>query len=176
MATNTSTMVQGLQVYTVFKGVTSLVYAGLWLGWLNRISNAANSSDSMYSKCKDISPTWRALLYILAWIGVIGTAIYACALTSRCILSPDVEIALITIATIIIVFIYIYQIQYIDAVAISEQPVGQCNMVSPWRRQIVTTFALVITLFSVLLIGFGIWGKSFFETMAKELRKKYKKK
>ena len=164
----TARYAKGLQAYTVFKGVTSLVYAGLWLGWLGRLGDP---NTAYTTKCRDVSPTWRALLYVLAWVSIVGTALYACALASRCLLKPNVEVFLVTIACVIIVGVYAYQIQYLEAVAASDRPVGQCATVAPWRRQLVGTFAAVVVVFGLLLVGFGVWGEGYFVGIAKALRK-----
>ena len=90
LPTAATRLAKGLQSYTVFKGVTSLVYAGLWLGWLGRLAADAHAPRT---KCRDVSPTWRALLYVLAWVGIVGTALYVCMLASQCLLEFDVEAA-----------------------------------------------------------------------------------
>ena len=167
MPSSTAHLIKSLQTYTVFKGITSLVYAGLWLGWLSRLSDIT----SPRKRCRDVSPTWRALLYVLAWVSIVGTAMYACVLASRCLLAPNVEVLLVTIACVVIVGLYAYQIQYLEAVAASNRPVGQCETVAPWRRQLVATFAVVIAVFGLLMIGFGVWGKDYFEGIAKTLRR-----
>ena len=164
-------LAKGLQAYTVFKGVTSLVYAGLWLGWLDRLANANSPATYATPKCRDVAPTWRALLYVLAWVSIVGTALYACALASRCLLAPNIEVVLVTIACVVIVGVYVYQIQYLEAVAASDRPMGQCATVAPWRRQLVATFAVVVAMFGLLMVGFGVWGEGYFKGMAKAIRK-----
>jgi hypothetical protein len=168
LPTATTRLAKGLQSYTVFKGVTSLVYAGLWLGWLHRLAADANAPRT---KCRDVSPTWRALLYVLAWVSIVGTALYACMLASRCLLECDVEALLVTVACVVIVGVYAYQIQYLEAVAASDRPVGQCATVAPWRRQLVATFAVVFAVFGLLMVGFGVWGEGYFVGLAKAMRK-----
>ena len=163
----TTRLAKGLQSDTVFKGVTSLVYAGLWLGWIGRLGDA----NTPRTKCRDVSPTWRALLYVLAWVSIVGTALYACVLASRCLLECDVEALLVTVACVIIVGVYAYQIQYLEAVAASNLPVGQCATVAPWRRQLVATFAVIVAVFGLVMIGFGVWGKGYFVGLAKAMRK-----
>lgn len=170
--TATTHLAKGLQSYTVFKGVTSLVYAGLWIGWLGRL--AANAKAPR-TKCRDVSPTWRAFLYVLAWVSIVGTALYACMLASRCLLKFEVEVLLVTVACVIIVGVYAYQIQYLEAVAASDLPVGQCATVAPWRRQLVATFAVIVAVFGLLMVGFGVWGKGYFVGLAKAMRKTVKK-
>lgn len=168
LPTATTRLAKGLQSYTVFKGVTSLVYAGLWLGWLHRLAADAHTPRT---KCRDVSPTWRALLYVLAWVSIVGTALYACMLASRCLLEYDVEVLLVTVACVVIVGVYAYQIQYLEAVAASDRPVGQCATVAPWRRQLVATFAVVVAVYGLLMVGFGVWGEGYFVGLAKAMRK-----
>ena len=172
LPTAATRLAKGLQSYTVFKGVTSLVYAGLWLGWLGRLAADANANaNAPRTKCRDVSPTWRALLYVLAWVSIVGTALYACMLASQCLLECDVEALLVTVACVVIVGVYAYQIQYLEAVAASDRPVGQCATVAPWRRQLVATFAVVVAVFGLLMVGFGVWGEGYFVGLAKAMHK-----
>ena len=168
-------LVRALQSYTVFKGLTSLVYAGLWLWWLHTlgvelVAGGDNNHNHHHQlKCRDVAPTLRRTLYVLAWVGAVGTALFACAMGTRLLLAPSAHAVAITLASAAIVALYAYQIQYIERVARSEHPIvgGQCALVSPWHRQLVLAFAMAVGLFGLLSVGFGVWGGAAFEGLVR---------
>ena len=178
-------LVRALQSYTVFKGLTSLVYAGLWLWWLHTLGaklvagddsndNNINIARNVTLTCRDVAPTLRRALYVLAWVGAVGTALFACGMGTRLLLAPSAHAVAITFASAAIVALYAYQIQYIERVARSERPLGdgQCALLAPWRRQLVLAFAMAIGLFGLLSVGFGVWGGgAAFEGLVRAARK-----
>ena len=166
MTTPLETMTTGMQSYAVFKGLTSFVYACLWLTWLSSIDNAVVPNRSYTPKCRDIAPTLRKVLYVIAWVSIVTTVLYICVLASQWLLSPSIEIVLVLIACAIIVGIYAYQIQYIEAVANSTRDLHTCNTVAPRKKQMVRIFAVVVGIFGLFMVLFGMWGRDYFERMA----------
>ena len=160
------TLTTGMQSYAVFKGLTSFVYACLWLMWLSSIDNAVINGSSYTPKCRDIAPSLRKVLYVIAWISIVATVLYICVLASQWLLSPSIEIVLVLIACVIIVGIYAYQIQYIEAVANSTRDLHTCNTVAPRKKQLVRIFAVVVGIFGLFMVLFGMWGRDYFERMA----------
>lgn len=160
------TLTTGMQSYAVFKGLTSFVYACLWLMWLSSIDNAVVNGHAYTPKCRDIAPSLRKVLYVIAWVSIVATVLYICVLASQCLLSPSIEIVLVLIACAIIVGIYAYQIQYIEAVASSTRDLHTCSTVAPRKKQLVRIFAVVVGIFGLFMVLFGMWGRDYFERMA----------
>lgn len=160
--------VDALQLYAVFKGLTSVVYAVLWLGFLRVLGSPA--PDAAHRRCRDVAPTWRAVLYVLAWFGIVGSALYACGLVAHCLLHPTLDLVVLALACAVIVAVYAYQIQYLDALSRANEPVGQCEAVAPRRRELVGWFAVVVGVFGLLMVGFGVWGRTYFEAVVRRVR------
>lgn len=150
--------VAALRFLLTFKGVTSVVYAGLWLGWLSRLTKTGRSG---HRRCRDVEPAWRAALSATAWVFAVITAVYACAAMTFALLASTASAAamnlLLTLVSVALVGVYGCQIQYLDAMADSSAPSDRCDEVSPWSRTVVTVFAAAVGVFGAVLAAAGAY-------------------
>ena len=157
--------VHALQSASVFKGLTSLVYAVLLITFLKKLDDPTAQS----LECKNVAPTLRMFLYVLAWIGAVSTGLYTCGVLSKFILNPTFELCFVGLACAAIAVVYVVQIQYIDALSKSYEKVGKCHEVSPERRQIVQWFSMVLILFGLMMMAVGVWGEPYFAEVVRRL-------
>ena len=177
---SSETGVRFLQHSTLLQGILYLVYSGLWFVYLSQLSHTPDSKPTF---CRDISPTLRTVLLVVAWIKVISMALYMCAMVSTWLIQPTMETLILLIAHVIILGIFVYQIQYLNAVGESGLLDTQCDEIESEKRRTVMSFNSVVFLFGAVLIVFGLTGQTVMRKMiaphtlpsAKKKNKKNKK-
>ena len=152
------------QFYTVFKGITSVVYAALWLYYLQQLTTD-DPNESPAPRCRDVEPVVRSVLQVLAWVSIVLTVIFVCSALASVLLNPSVERGIVILACLVIVGVYAYQIQYLRAVAQSSDAAGAraCTAIERRKRELVYVFACVVLVFGVLMVGFGLTGGQWME-------------
>lgn len=157
------------QFYTVFKGITSVVYAALWLYYLQQLTTDDPNASSQTSapRCRDVEPVVRNVLQVLAWVSIVFTVIYVCSALASVLLHPSAERCIVIVACLVIVFVYAYQIQYLRAVAQSSDAAGAraCTAIERRKRDLVYVFVCVVLVFGVLMVGFGLTGGQWMERL-----------
>ena len=160
-----------LQRYTIFRGLTYLIYAGLWLYYMQGLLHS--STTDQY--CRDVQPTLRTVLLVISWIKLVVSIVFVCFVLSNVLLKPSVEQFALLLAMVVILGIFLYQIQFLNAVEASNAKTGDCDEVETHKRRMVYVFTVVIFVFGVFLVAFGLTGGSFLDTMvnaAQEARKR----
>ena len=155
---NPELIITTLQRYTVFRGLTYLIYAGLWLQYTHHL---LASTDTPY--CRDVEPTLRTVLLVIAWIKLVVTIVFTCFILTNLLLKPTIEQFVLVVATLVVLGIFFYQIQFLNAVETSTTRTSDCDEIGPQRRRVIYTFTMVIFVFGVLLVLFGLTGGSFLE-------------
>lgn len=150
------------QNYVILQGIIYLVYSTLWLYYMSQLLHTQQDEPIM---CRDISPTIRTILLVIAWIKVIFMAFYICVLVSRLLTQPSTITFVVLIAYIIIFGVFVYQIQFLNAVKDSVLLNAPCNDIESKKRQIVMSFNSVIFLFGVIMIVFGLTGQTMMQKM-----------
>ena len=156
-----------LQQYIILQGIVYLVYSGLWFFYMSELLHTYQNKPI---HCKDIQPTLRTVLLVLAWIEVISLAFYMCMLLSQLIMQPSIELITLLIAHVIIFGIFVYQIQYLNAVEDSLRLTNQCDDIEEHKRNVVMSFNAVIFVFGVFMIAFGLTGQTIMTTLLKNNR------
>ena len=121
-----------LQRYTIFRGLTYLIYAGLWLYYMQGLLHS--STTDQY--CRDVQPTLRTVLLVISWIKLVVSIVFVCFVLSNVLLKPSVEQFALLLAMVVILGIFLYQIQFLNAVEASNAKTGDCDEVETHKRKI----------------------------------------
>lgn len=159
---NVSSVAHTLQRYTVFRGLSYLLYAGLWLYYIQHLIYTHNQSEEY---CRDVQPTLRSVLLVFAWIKLIVSILFVCAVLSSFLVDPSVESCVFILAMLMIVGVLLYQIQYLTAVEHSTLRTNQCDDIESQKRLVVYVFSVVTFVFGVLMVVMGATGGSFLKQM-----------
>lgn len=164
-----SKVVQTLQRYIVFRGLSYLLYAGLWLYYLQCLMN---TKTHIVEYCRDVQPTLRSVLLVFAWIKLVVSILFVCVVLSSLLVDPSVEMFVFTLAMLIIVGVFLYQIHYINAVEQSTARTDQCDEVESRKRSVVYIFSVATFGFGVFLVAFGASGGSLLQQMVSAVKNK----
>lgn len=162
---NVSKITHLIQRYSIFRGLTYLLYASLWLYYMHQLL----SSNEAY--CRDVQPTLRSVLLVLSWIKLVVTIVFVCFMLSNLLLVPTIEQFVFVLATLVIVGVFLYQIQFLNAVEHSSAKAGECDDIEARKRRLVYVFTSIIFVFGVFLVLFGMTGGAFMERLVESVRK-----
>lgn len=80
-----------------------------------------------------------------------------CVLLSLLCVRPSVAMFLVVLLYTILVFIYVYQIQYVRAVSVSDQLADDgCDLIEPKKRRLLMLFAVIVLVFGVVTSVLGV--------------------
>lgn len=166
---NLNKVIQTLQQYTVFRGLSYLLYAGLWLYYLQHLLNP-HKQNAEY--CRDVQPTLRSVLLVFAWIKLVVSILFVGMVLSSLLVKPTIELFVFVLAVLVIIGVFLYQIQYLNAVEQSSARTDHCDDIESQKRLIIYVFTVVTFVFGVVLVLFGATGRSFIEHMVDAAVKK----
>jgi hypothetical protein len=156
---NVSKITHLIQRYSVFRGLTYLLYASVWMYYMHQLL----SSNEAY--CRDVQPTLRSVLLVLSWIKLVVTVVFVCFMLSNLLLVPTGEQFVFVLATLVIVGVFLYQIQFLNAVERSSAKAGECDDIESRKRRLVYVFTSIIFVLGVFLVLFGMTGGTFMERL-----------
>lgn len=152
-----------LQNYFVLKGILYIIYSAVWFYYISALLDQSPSAP--IKRCRDILPLLRTVLLILAWIKVFVMAFDVCVFVSYLLVQPSIDIFIVLIAYIIIFGIFVYQIQFLNAVEMSTTYNSECDAIETQKRQTVMSFNVVIFVFGVTMVAFGVSGQTMLEKL-----------
>jgi len=153
-----------IQQYVVLQGLVYIIYSALWFYYMSQLLHT-NQNQDVPILCRDINPTLRTVLLVIAWIKVVSMAFYMCVLLSRLFTQPSIETFVLLIAYVIIFGVFVYQIQFLNAVEESVVLNTHCDEIEAKKRQTVISFNSVIFVFGIIMIVFGLTGQTVMQKM-----------
>lgn len=151
-----------LQHYTVFRGLTYVLYGALWLYYLQQLLHHKHEN----TLCRDIEPTLRNVLLVIAWLKVVFTIFFLCIILTSFLLKPTLDAFVFIIACIVIVGVFVYQIQYIQFIEDTHLHTHQCHEIGQQKRNVVYVFSIVVFVFGLFLVAFGLSGRSMLQKLS----------
>lgn len=128
----------------------SILYASLWIHYLYQLAAAPTPPDRSLRKCREVEPVVRSVLLVFGWLSAVLGACVLCVLLSFLCMAPSLVLLMMVLLYAIIVLIYVYQIQYLRAVEVSDQLIDDgCDLVEPKKRRMLMLFAVMVLLFGV---------------------------
>jgi len=138
------------------KAFISIIYASLWIHYLRQLTTPT-PPDRPLRKCREVDPVLRSVLQVFGWLGAVMGVCLFCVLLSLLCVGPSVTMLMMVLLYAILVFIYVYQIQYLRAVAESDQLMDDgCDLVEPKKRRLLMLFAVMVLLFGVATSVVGV--------------------
>lgn len=156
---NAQNFIRNVQRYTIFRGITYLIFASLWLHYMQALLNT-NSSEK---NCRDVYPTLRTVLLIMSWVKLVAIVLFSCFILTNLVLAPSIERLVFVLAMLVILGIFLYQIQFLNAIERSTAKAGDCDEVETHKRRMIYVFTVVIFVFGVMLVTFGVTGGSLLQ-------------
>lgn len=161
------TVVRATRTLYIAKGVLGVVYGALWLALLQRL-NGATASTIPFRQCRDVAPGLQRLLYALAWVCVVLGSIAACAVLAKMCAAPRAETFVLLLAYAVLLYVYVNQIRYVQAVRQSDHTMS-CDAIERRRRRLVALYAVVVIVLGAFLALFGLTGETLLGQMYERL-------
>ena len=159
---NKSKVIYYMQHYTVFKGLTYLLYGALWLYYLQELLHHKHEN----ARCRDIHPTLRNVLLVVAWLKVVFSVVFLCIILTSLLLRPSLDAFVFFVACVVIVSVFVYQIQFIYSIEDTNLRAKQCRDIDEHKRNVIYVFTVVVFVFGLLMVAFGMSGNSVFNKLA----------
>ena len=156
---NSHHIIHVMQRYTIFRGITYIIFASLWLYYMQALIHPHSAEID----CHDVCPTMRTVLLIMAWVKLIVIVLFVCFVLTNLLLQPSIEQLVFVLAMLVIMGIFLYQIQFLNAIERSTAKAGECDKVETHKRRMIYAFTMVIFVVGVLLITFGVTGGSLIQ-------------
>ena len=158
-----------------FKSILAIFYGSLWIHYLHKLTDP----DSTPRRCREVAPVLRSVLTVIAWVGVVlGVLVVGMLLAMLCV-RPTAFVFVMALIYVILVFIYVYQIQFLKAIEVSDEWTETssgtnqdgCDAVEQKKRRLSMVFAVFVLVFGIVLgvIGFT-WGDGLTQWLTEQLR------
>ena len=153
---NKNNVVYHLQHYTVFRGLSYILYGALWLYYLQQLLHHKHENK----RCQDVQPILRNVLLVIAWLKIVFIVIFLCIMITSLLLKPSLDVFVFVIACVIIACVFVYQIQFIYSIEDTDLYTKQCRDIEEYKRNVIYVFTVVVFVFGLFLIAFGLSGES----------------
>ena len=159
------------QTLLVVKGLLSIVYGSSWVHYIRKFRQATHHHTGPNTRpllCREVAPVLRSVLFVVACFSVALGA-FACLfsvvhLTKSSILSHTLVLLM---AQIVILLVYVYQIQFLRHVASSNQQAAlltsdelasetSCQAIAPDQQEVAWVYGWIVLLFGIVYFLLGL--------------------
>lgn len=145
-----------LSIPFLTKAFLSILYASLWIHYLCQLTTPTPPNQPL-RKCREVEPVLRSVLQVFAWVGAVMGVLVFCVLLAFLCTHQSVSLFVVVLLYAVLMFIYVYQIRFLRAVAVSDQLVDDgCDLIQPKTRRLLMTFAVIVLLFGVVTSVLGV--------------------